>query len=60
MPTCRYWFVNKVNYFFNINQLMAMAKTAVVVKKRPNAAVAVNNERFILRTISKILIIFSD
>ena len=51
MPACRYWFVNKVNYFFNINQLMAMAKTAVVVKKRPNAAVAVNNERFILSTI---------
>ena len=60
MSTCRYWFVNKVNNFFNINQLMAMAKTAVVVKKRPNAAVAVNNERFILRTISKILIIFTD
>ena len=37
---------------------MANAKTAVVVKKSPTAAVAVNNERFILRTILKTIIIF--
>ena len=39
---------------------MANAKTAVVVKKSPTAAVAVNSEKFILRTILKILIIFLD
>jgi len=41
-----------------MNQLIAKARTAVVVKKSPTAAVAVNSERFILRTILKILIIF--
>jgi hypothetical protein len=30
---------------------MAKVRTAVVVKKSPTAAVAVNSERFILRTI---------
>ena len=30
---------------------MANARTAVVVKHSPTAAVAVNSERFILRTI---------
>ena len=39
---------------------MANAKTAVVVKQSPTAAVAVNNERFIFRTIFKTLIIFFD
>jgi len=39
---------------------MANARTAVVVKQSPTAAVAVNSERFILRTISKTLIIFFD
>ena len=58
MPPCRSKFVCKVNYFINITQLMANAKTAVVVKKSPTAAVAVNSERFILRTIYKTLIIF--
>ena len=32
---------------------MAKVKTAVVVKKSPTAAVAVNRDRFILRTIYK-------
>ena len=39
---------------------MAKVRTAVVVKKSPTAAVAVNSERFILRTISNIIIIFLD
>ena len=39
---------------------MAKVRTAVVVKKSPTAAVAANNEKFILRTISKIIIIFFD
>ena len=37
---------------------MAKAKTAVVVKKSPTAAVAVNSDKFILLTILKIIIIF--
>mgnify|MGYP001175029855 CR=1 FL=1 len=37
---------------------MAKVRTAVVVKKSPTAAVAVNSERFILRAILKIIIIF--
>ena len=36
---------------------MAAARTAVVVKKSPTAAVAVNSERFILGTISIIIFI---
>jgi hypothetical protein len=51
MPACRSKFVSKVNRLFNINQLIAKASTAVVVTKSPTAAVAVNSERFILRTI---------
>ena len=47
MPACRSQFVSKVNWFFDINQLMANARTAVVVKKSPTAAVAVNSEKFI-------------
>ena len=39
---------------------MANARTAVVVKKSPTAAVAVNSEKFIWRTFSKRLIIFLD
>ena len=39
---------------------MANARTAVVVKKSPSAAVAVNSERFILRTILNNIIIFLD
>ena len=39
---------------------MAKAKTAVVVKKSPTAAVAVNSDRFILFTIFKIIIFFFD
>ena len=39
---------------------MANARTAVVVKQSPTAAVAVKSERFILRTIYKTLIIFFD
>ena len=39
---------------------MANARTAVVVKKSPTAAVAVNNERFIFRTIFNKLIFFFD
>ena len=60
MPACRNKFVSKVNWFFNIDQLMANARTAVVVKQSPTAAVAVNSERFIFRTILKTLIIFFD
>ena len=37
---------------------MANARTAVVVKKSPTAAVAVNSEIFILVIIFEILIIF--
>ncbi len=32
-----------------MNQLIANVKTAVVVRRRPTAAVAVNNEKFIMR-----------
>tara|TARA_S200000501_G_scaffold19929_1_gene17750 strand:+ start:1260 stop:1379 length:120 start_codon:yes stop_codon:yes gene_type:complete len=39
---------------------MANARTAVVVNKSPTAAVAVSSERFILKTISKTIIIFFD
>jgi len=39
---------------------MANARTAVVVKKSPTAAVAVSSDRFILRTIYRILNIFFD
>ena len=39
---------------------MANARTAVVVKQSPTAAVAVNSERFIFRTIYKTVIIFFD
>ena len=39
---------------------MAKAKTAVVVKKRPTAAVTVNSDRSISLTIFKIIIIFFD
>ena len=60
MSVCRSQFVSKVNWFFNIDQLMANARTAVVVKQSPTAAVAVNSERFIFRTILKTLIIFFD
>ena len=44
-------FINKIFCLFYINQLIEKAKTAVVVKKRPTAAVAVNNERFIVIAI---------
>ena len=37
---------------------MAIARTAVVVKQSPTAAVAVNSERFIFKIIIKTLIIF--
>ena len=49
MSACWNWFVNKVNYFFDLSQIIANAKTAVVVRKRPNAAVAVKSDRFILK-----------
>ena len=39
---------------------MAKVRTAVVVKKSPTVAVNINSERFILRTISNIIIIFLD
>ena len=39
---------------------MAKTKTAVVVKKSPNAAVAVNSDKSIFSTILKILIIFFE
>ena len=39
---------------------MANARTAVVVKKSPTAAVAVKSEKFILSTICKILVILLD
>ena len=60
MSACRSQFVSKVNWFFNIDQLMANARTAVVVKQSPTAAVAVNSERFIFRTVFKTVIIFFD
>ena len=58
MSTCRSEFVSEVNWFHDINQLILNARTAVVVKKSPTAAVAVNKEKFILRTILKTIIIF--
>ena len=39
---------------------MANARTTVVVKQRPTAAVAVKRERFIIKTIYKILIMIFD
>ena len=39
---------------------MAKAKTVVVVKKSPIAAVAVNSDRSIFLAILKIIIIFLD
>ena len=58
MSACRSKFVSKVNWFIYIDQLIANARTTVVVKQSPTAAVAVNSERFILRTISIIIIIY--
>ena len=60
MFACRSKFVSKIYCFIDIDQLIANARTAVVVKQSPTAAVAVNSERFILRAILKILIIFFD
>ena len=60
MSACRNKFVSKVNWFIYIDQLIANARTTVVVKQSPTAAVAVNSERFIFRTIYKTLIIFFD
>ena len=48
MSACRSKFVSKVNSFNYIDQLIANARTTVVVKQSPTAAVAVNSERFIL------------
>ncbi len=47
MFACRSEFVSKVNWFIVIDQLKANARTTVVVKQSPTAAVAVNSERFI-------------
>ena len=58
MSACRSKLVSKVNWFINIDQLIANTKITVVVKQSPTAAVAVNSERFILRTIFKIIIIY--
>jgi len=55
MFACGSKFVSKVNWFIVIDQLMANARTTVVVKQSPIAAVAVNSERFIFRTICNIL-----
>ena len=60
MSAGRSKFVNKVNLFLDINQLIANANIAVVVKNRPTAAVAVNSDRFIFIKILKILIILLD
>ena len=53
MLACRTQSVNKIFKLFYLNQLKAKAKTAVVVKKRPIAAVAVNKEKSIIKTILK-------
>ncbi len=53
MYACWSKFINKVNWTNDINQLMEIAKIAVVVIKRPADVVAVNKEKFILRTIYK-------
>ena len=37
-----------------MNQLIAKTKKVVAVKKRPTAAVAVNNDKFILKQFIKI------
>ena len=61
MYACRSKFNNKINWINDINQLMEIAKIAVVVIKRPTDAVAVNSEKSILRIIyRKILIFFVD
>ena len=49
MPSCRTQFANKIDCLVFIYQLIAKAKTAVVVKKRPSAAVAVNNDKSIIK-----------
>ena len=49
MPFSRNKFVSKINWILDINQLIAKAKTAVVVKKRPIAAVAVNSDKSIIK-----------
>ena len=53
MFDCRDQFVEQIYWPNDINQLIAKAKTAVVVKKSPTAAVAVNSDKFIARTFSK-------
>ena len=58
MSACGTQFVNKIYWLFYMIQLIANAKTVVVVNKSPTAAVAVNSDKFILRTFLKILITF--
>ena len=53
MSACRSWFVSKVNWFFIKDQLMANARTTVIVKQRPTAAVAVKSEKSIKRIFLK-------
>ena len=53
MLSCGEWVDTKIYKLLYIDQPIAKAKTAVVVKKRPTAAVAVNNERFILNLFCK-------
>ena len=61
MPVCGIKFVNQIRWIFDLNQLIAKAKTAVVVKKRPTAAVAVSRDRFIVISVFlEILIIYLD
>ena len=48
MSACRIQFVGEITKLFDINQLIANAKTAVVVKKRPIAAVAVSRDKVII------------
>ena len=61
MYACRSKFNNKINWINDINQLVEIARIAVIVIKRPTDAVAVNSEKSILRIIyRKILIFFVD
>ena len=47
MPSRRTLLINKIYCFIEMSYLIAKVKTAVVVKKRPTAAVAVKSDKFI-------------
>ena len=60
MYACRTEFVNKIYCFFEITQIIENAKITVVIKKSPNAAVAVNSDKFIFMNTLENINYFSD